>query len=37
MGYRYHQLNHYSLFGGGYKRGAMKIMEKLIKDYGEVA
>jgi len=31
---RYHHLNHYALFGGGYKGGAMSIMEKLISKYG---
>ncbi|KAK4101797.1 Ketosamine-3-kinase [Parathielavia hyrcaniae] len=30
----YHQLNHYALFGGGYRSGAMSIMRKLISKYG---
>ncbi|KAL2214152.1 fructosamine kinase [Sarocladium strictum] len=31
----YHHLNHYSMFGGGYRGGAMSIMKKLITKYGE--
>ena len=30
----YHQLNHFSLFGGGYKSGAVRIMRDLIDKYG---
>ncbi|GAM86431.1 hypothetical protein ANO11243_044450 [Dothideomycetidae sp. 11243] len=30
----YHHLNHYALFGGGYKNGAMSIMRDLINKYG---
>lgn len=30
----YHQLNHYSIFGGGYRGGAMAIMRRLISKYG---
>ncbi|CAK7209463.1 hypothetical protein SCUCBS95973_000449 [Sporothrix curviconia] len=30
----YHHLNHFAMFGGGYRSGAMGIMEKLIKKYG---
>jgi protein-ribulosamine 3-kinase len=29
----YHHLNHYALFGGGYKSGAASIMKSLIKKY----
>ncbi|CAO2657789.1 Nn.00g039150.m01.CDS01 [Neocucurbitaria sp. VM-36] len=29
----YHHLNHYALFGGGYKSGAMSIMRQLVKKY----
>ncbi|KAK3392221.1 Fructosamine/Ketosamine-3-kinase [Sordaria brevicollis] len=29
----YHHLNHYALFGGGYRGGAMSIMKKLIAKY----
>ena len=32
--YRYHHLNHFAMFGSGYRSGAMSIMEKLIKKYG---
>ena len=32
--HRYHHLNHYAIFGGGYKGGAMSIMKKLIAKYG---
>lgn len=31
----YHHLNHYSMFGGSYKGGAMSIMRKLLKKYGD--
>ncbi|PVH82904.1 hypothetical protein DL98DRAFT_126458 [Cadophora sp. DSE1049] len=31
----YHHLNHYAIFGGGYKSGAESIMRKLIKKYGD--
>lgn len=31
----YHQLNHYALFGAGYKHGAMGIMQKLVSKYGK--
>lgn len=31
---RYHHLNHYAIFGGGYRSGAMSIMRKLISKYG---
>ncbi|KAK4122514.1 Ketosamine-3-kinase [Parathielavia appendiculata] len=30
----YHHLNHYALFGRGYRSGAMSIMRKLISKYG---
>ena len=30
----YHHLNHYAIFGGGYKGGAMSIMRHLIRKYG---
>jgi protein-ribulosamine 3-kinase len=30
----YHHLNHYALFGGGYKGGAESIMKNLISKYG---
>ncbi|VZH88670.1 unnamed protein product [Fusarium fujikuroi] len=29
----YHHLNHYAMFGGGYRGGAMSIMRKLISKY----
>jgi hypothetical protein len=32
---RYHHLNHYSIFGGGYRGGAVRIMKTLIKKYGK--
>ena len=35
MANRYHHLNHYSIFGGGYKGGAVSIMESLIEKYGD--
>ncbi|KAK3114092.1 hypothetical protein LTR53_007939 [Teratosphaeriaceae sp. CCFEE 6253] len=31
----YHSLNHYALFGGGYKSGAVGIMTRLIGKYGD--
>ncbi|KAJ5984333.1 hypothetical protein N7481_006432 [Penicillium waksmanii] len=31
----YHHLNHHAIFGGGYRSGAMSIMEKLIRKYGD--
>ncbi|KAL1836266.1 hypothetical protein VTJ49DRAFT_5383 [Mycothermus thermophilus] len=31
----YHHLNHFALFGGGYRSGAMSIMRKLIAKYGQ--
>ncbi|THC90050.1 hypothetical protein EYZ11_010494 [Aspergillus tanneri] len=30
----YHHLNHYAIFGVGYRSGAVSIMQKLIKKYG---
>jgi protein-ribulosamine 3-kinase len=30
----YHHLNHFSIFGGGYKSSAMKILERLNRNYG---
>ncbi|KAA8894496.1 Fructosamine/Ketosamine-3-kinase [Sphaerosporella brunnea] len=30
----YHQLNHLALFGGGFRSGAVSIMQKLIRKYG---
>ncbi|KAK7417768.1 hypothetical protein QQZ08_011513 [Neonectria magnoliae] len=30
----YHHLNHFAMFGGGYRGGAMSIMRKLISKYG---
>ena len=33
LGGRYHHLNHYSLFGGSYKSGAVSIMTDLLKKY----
>ncbi|PSR87055.1 Fructosamine/Ketosamine-3-kinase [Coniella lustricola] len=30
----YHHLNHYAMFGGGYRSGAMSIMTRLISKYG---
>ncbi|KAF2867819.1 Fructosamine/Ketosamine-3-kinase [Massariosphaeria phaeospora] len=30
----YHHLNHYALFGGGYKSGAVSILTSLVKKYG---
>ncbi|KAM3078157.1 hypothetical protein ACMFMF_004566 [Clarireedia jacksonii] len=31
----YHHLNHYAIFGGGYKMGAMGIMRRLLQKYGK--
>jgi protein-ribulosamine 3-kinase len=31
----YHHLNHYAMFGGGYKSGAVSIMRALVKKYGD--
>jgi len=31
---RYHHLNHYSIFGGGYRGGAVRIMKSLCSKYG---
>ncbi|KAM4059266.1 fructosamine kinase domain-containing protein [Hirsutella rhossiliensis] len=30
----YHHLNHFAIFGGGYRGGAMSILKKLIAKYG---
>lgn len=30
----YHHLNHFSMFGGGYKTGAVRILERLNRKYG---
>ncbi|KAK8130130.1 hypothetical protein PG999_002510, partial [Apiospora kogelbergensis] len=30
----YHHLNHWAMFGGGYRGGAMSIMKKLLAKYG---
>ncbi|KID88800.1 phosphotransferase enzyme family protein [Metarhizium guizhouense ARSEF 977] len=30
----YHHLNHFAIFGGGYRGGAMSLMRKLIAKYG---
>ncbi|KAF2476278.1 Ketosamine-3-kinase [Lindgomyces ingoldianus] len=30
----YHHLNHYALFGGGYRSGSVGIMKSLIRKYG---
>ena len=30
----YHHLNHYSMFGGGYKAGAVQMLNSLVKKYG---
>ncbi|KAK3049013.1 hypothetical protein LTR09_009667 [Extremus antarcticus] len=30
----YHHLNHYAMLGGGYRSGAVSIMERLIAKYG---
>ncbi|KAK7921045.1 fructosamine-3-kinase [Apiospora marii] len=31
----YHHLNHWAMFGGGYRGGALSIMKKLIAKYGK--
>jgi protein-ribulosamine 3-kinase len=31
----YHHLNHYAIFGGGYKGGAMRILKGLLRKYGD--
>ena len=31
----FHHLNHYAMFGGSYRSGAVRIMESLIKKYGK--
>ncbi|KAJ6136501.1 hypothetical protein N7512_001661 [Penicillium capsulatum] len=31
----YHHLNHHAIFGGGYRSGAMSIMQKLVRKYGK--
>ncbi|KAJ9604537.1 hypothetical protein H2200_010650 [Cladophialophora chaetospira] len=31
----YHHLNHWAIFGGGYKSGAMGILKRLLKEYGK--
>lgn len=31
----YHHLNHYAMFGGSYKSGAMSILKRLLKKYGD--
>lgn len=31
--YRYHYLNHYAIFAGGYKGSAMSIMKSLLSKY----
>ena len=31
----YHHLNHYALFGGGYRSGAVEIMGDLVRRYGK--
>lgn len=33
-GSRYHYLNHFAIFGGGYRESAMGIMRKLNGKYG---
>ncbi|EFW22416.1 hypothetical protein D8B26_000899 [Coccidioides posadasii str. Silveira] len=30
----YHHLNHHTIFGGGYRSGAVSIMQKLLSKYG---
>ncbi|KAJ9654675.1 hypothetical protein H2198_006342 [Neophaeococcomyces mojaviensis] len=30
----YHHLNHYNMFGGSYKSGALSLLEPLVKKYG---
>lgn len=31
---RYHHLNHYAMFGGGYRSGATSMMKGLIHRFG---
>jgi fructosamine-3-kinase len=31
---RYHHLNHFAIFGGGYRGSAVRIMDRLIKKFG---
>lgn len=31
----YHHLNHYAMFGGGYRSGAVSIMRDLVRKYGD--
>lgn len=31
----YHHLNHHAIFGAGYRSGAVSIMQKLLKKYGQ--
>lgn len=31
----YHHLNHYAMFGGGYRGGAVSMIKTLLKKYGE--
>ncbi|KAK9591131.1 hypothetical protein V6Z92_004207 [Aspergillus fumigatus] len=31
----YHHLNHHAIFGAGYRSGAVSIMQKLLKKYGD--
>lgn len=31
----YHHLNHFAMFGGGYRSGAVSIMKSLVQKYGE--
>ena len=33
----YHHLNHYAIFGGGYKGGALRLLEGLVRKYGKDA
>ncbi|CEJ54626.1 hypothetical protein PMG11_00928 [Penicillium brasilianum] len=32
----YHHLNHHAIFGGGYRSGAMSIMQKLLRKYSDM-
>ena len=34
MRYRYHHMNHFTMFGGSYRSGAVRIMEGLLNKYG---
>lgn len=36
VGLRYHHLNHHAIFGGGYRSGAMLIMQKLLRKYSDM-